>query len=70
MRAFPYSPYNRQAHIAGLNFIGTDVALSHQAAERFSFHMKHGSSTVNALRMLSVEGFTFEGIDSITYTRS
>lgn len=64
---FPFSPYDRAAHIGGLDFVGTDVALSGRA---FSLFSRMGGSTEFALRQIAHhDDYTFLGIDAITYTR-
>lgn len=68
-REFPFTPYDREAHLAGLNFVGTDVLLSTAAAELFEQH--GGLDDPNeGLRELARLGMSFLGIDHVTYERN
>ena len=63
---FPFSPYSRSAHLSGLNFVGTDVCLSSDATMAFECRIP----IEDALRRLATEGFTFHGVDAVTYERT
>lgn len=67
-RAFPLSNYDRAAHLAGLDFVGTDVALSRRAAERYC-ELLHTHNVYGCLRELAKGGFTFEAVNAVTYER-
>jgi hypothetical protein len=65
---FPFSPYNRAAHVGGLNFVGTDVCLSVPAYDLYKQFMN--GSVDHALRLIAgYSDLTFLGVDAITYTR-
>lgn len=66
---FPFSPYNRIAHIAGLNFVGTAVLLSEKVVDRYIKFRLEGKSVDGALRELARDGALFLGVDKVTYTK-
>ena len=64
---FPFSPYDRAAHLGGLNFVGTDVCLSPRAV---ALYTKYTGSVDWCLRELAQhDDITFLGVDAVTYTR-
>lgn len=66
-REFPFSPYDRAAHLGGLNFVGTDVSMSERA---FGIYSRCVGNVEDCLRTLAeYDDISFLAVDAVTYTR-
>ncbi len=67
-KEFPFSPYSRDPHLYGANFVGTDVLFDEEFIQYFRYLLTV-DSVHGALRELARIGCTFLAVDAVTYTR-
>lgn len=62
---FPYSPFDRDAFLSGLDFVGTDVLLRTEAVPEYD----EWPGLLEVLRQMARDGADFKAIDAVTYVR-